>query len=98
MGKKEHVKELKQGAGAWNAWRLRGKNFDVLPNLRGLDLSKANLREAVLVEANLRGATLRKASLRGADLTFTTLVQTDLTDANLTGCRIYGIAAWGLKL
>jgi hypothetical protein len=25
-------------------------------------------------------------------------VDTDLTDADLTGCRIYGISAWSLKL
>jgi hypothetical protein len=25
-------------------------------------------------------------------------VNTDLTDADLTGCRIYGVSAWGLKL
>jgi hypothetical protein len=26
------------------------------------------------------------------------LVQADLTNANLTGCRIYGVSAWGLKV
>ena len=25
-------------------------------------------------------------------------MNTDLTDADLTGCRIYGVSAWGLKL
>jgi uncharacterized protein YjbI with pentapeptide repeats len=34
----------------------------------------------------------------GADLQGATLVDTDLTAANLTGCRIFGVAAWGLKL
>ena len=33
-----------------------------------------------------------------ADLQGATLVDTDLTAANLTGCRIFGVASWGLKL
>jgi hypothetical protein len=27
-----------------------------------------------------------------------TLIDTDLTDADITGCRIHGVSAWGLKL
>jgi hypothetical protein len=27
-----------------------------------------------------------------------TLMRADLTDADLTGCRVYGISAWDLKL
>jgi hypothetical protein len=36
--------------------------------------------------------------LVGADLSRTLLVETDLRGADLTDCRIYGIAAWNLKL
>ena len=34
----------------------------------------------------------------GAVLEGVTLLDTDLTDADLTGCRVYGISAWNLKL
>jgi uncharacterized protein YjbI with pentapeptide repeats len=40
-----------------------------------------------------RGANLERADLNGA-----TLVETKLTDADLTGCRVYGISAWDLRL
>jgi hypothetical protein len=36
--------------------------------------------------------------LRGADLETSSLLHTDLTEADLTGCRIYGVSAWNLKL
>jgi uncharacterized protein YjbI with pentapeptide repeats len=82
-------------------------------NLREADLSGANLhgaylREAILGEANLseadlggtnfRGANLCEARLIRANLQAATLVETDLTGADLTGCRIYGVSAWRVKL
>jgi hypothetical protein len=36
--------------------------------------------------------------INGADLSGATLIDTDLTAADLTGCRIFGISAWRLKL
>jgi uncharacterized protein YjbI with pentapeptide repeats len=67
-------------------------------DLRGADLTKANLSGA-----DLRGARLGGANLSGADLSFgnlrsAELVGTNLADAVLTGCRVYGISAWDLKL
>jgi uncharacterized protein YjbI with pentapeptide repeats len=80
---------------------LSGANL-IMAVLCGADLSRADLRRADLSRANLRGADLRGADLRGANLTFTSLVKADLRNTdrktNLTGCRIYGISAWGLKL
>ena len=61
--------------------------------LVGTNLSGANLNGANLYQANLSGADLSRADLTGA-----TLVETGLSDAVLTGCRIYGISAWGVKL
>ena len=68
-------------------------------SLKGLDLSKADLRDAVLknadlsdtnlTDANLRGARLQKANLSNADLTYANLraanlYKTDLSNATLT--------------
>ena len=36
--------------------------------------------------------------MREANLTLANLVEVDFRGADLTGCRIYGISAWGLKL
>ncbi|TDH18471.1 hypothetical protein EXU57_22990 [Segetibacter sp. 3557_3] len=81
-------------------------------NLSGADLSKAKLWQANLREVNLSGANLREANLGGADLISADMSGADLSEANLqntsllevnlshailTGCKIYGISAWGLK-
>jgi hypothetical protein len=72
-------------------------------DLGAADLSGADLYGAYLFEANLRGANLHSADLCGAflyraDLQGAILIDTDLTSADLTGCHIYGISAWRLKL
>jgi uncharacterized protein YjbI with pentapeptide repeats len=77
-------------------------------NLREAGLSEANLTRASLREANLgganlgganlRGADLSEANLGGADLQAAILIDTDFSGADLTGCRIYGVSAWSLKL
>lgn len=61
-------------------------------------LSEANLCVANLSDANLCMANLREADLGEANLRGARLVGTDFASADLTGCRIYGISAWGLKL
>jgi uncharacterized protein YjbI with pentapeptide repeats len=80
----------------------------VAADLSGADLSGANLFGADLRGACLRGASLgyaniSRADLEGADLTEADLkiantVETKFANAILTGCRVYGISAWGLKL
>ncbi len=66
--------------------------------LNNADLSQANLSGAELSEANLSEADLSRADLRGANVSRAILVGTNLAETNLTNCRIYGIAAWGVKL
>jgi hypothetical protein len=66
--------------------------------LRRANLSGADLSGADLIEANLLKAKLSEANLTRADLSSASLVSTDFTGADLTGCRIYGISAWRLKL
>ena len=62
-------------------------------NLSKVDLRGANLRGADLTETNLRGA-----DLTGAKLCYAHLVGTKLENATLTGCHIFGISTWDLKL
>ena len=62
-------------------------------NLREADLHKANLREADLHEADLGWA-----NLNAADLSQVILVHAQLESADLTNCRVYGIAAWDVGL
>ena len=64
-----------------------------MAELDGADLSRANLQWA-----NLTKARLSRANLKGADLRYAILVESNLTGADLTGCRIYGVSAWNLKL
>jgi Pentapeptide repeats (8 copies) len=71
---------------------LRGANL-LKANLRGANLGLVNLWRANLDRANLTSANLIEAGLEAA-----ILVNTDFTDADLTGCRIYGVSAWNLKL
>jgi uncharacterized protein YjbI with pentapeptide repeats len=66
--------------------------------LDGADLRRASLSEASRNAAILIGADLREAKLSGADLTRASLIDTNFSVADLTGCRIYGISAWRLKL
>ena len=62
-------------------------------NLKGAGLQKAELNSARLCKTNLEGADLREANLQNADL-----IETNLKFANLTGCSIYGISVWNLKI
>src|SRR5215204_4456893 len=67
-------------------------------DLSGVNLSKVDLSGAILIEANLSGADLSRADLSDADLRYSALVKTNLTGTTRTGCRVYGISAWNLKL
>jgi hypothetical protein len=67
-------------------------------NLRAARLCGANLRNADLRNANLTDADFADANLSGANLSGATLVETNLEGANLSGCFVYGISAWNVKL
>ncbi len=111
MANEEHLAILRQGAEAWNMWRLEHPNIQ--PNLRKANLSEAdlfeaNLREAELVEANLSRADLMatdlsradlsKADLNGADLSLADLSRAGLTQANLTQANLSGAHLSGADL
>ncbi len=112
MANPEHLAVLDAGRDAWNRWRrqFRAGRRRVTPNLaeadldrrdlRGFDLSHANLwqakaRRARLDQANLyaaqmRGADLAGAVLDGADLKFAVLSRVDLSRARLRGADLTG--------
>lgn len=86
---------------------LTGANFTganlINADLSGANLSAATLFKAYLMKADLSGANLSGTyfnwvNLIGANLQKANLVETNFEEAKLTGCRIYGISAWNLKL
>lgn len=66
--------------------------------LVGANLNGAILAGAIFARANLVETNLIGANLIGAKLGLALLLGTDLRYADLTGCWIYGISAWDLKL
>ncbi|MDT5268282.1 MAG: hypothetical protein QOH49_468 [Acidobacteriota bacterium] len=66
--------------------------------LKYVNLTEANLGRANLFEADLSGADFTGANLSGADLIKTTLIETRFQGANLTGCKVFGVAAWKVNL
>jgi uncharacterized protein YjbI with pentapeptide repeats len=67
---------------------LTGADLDLLDDLRGADLTEADLSDASLVFIELDGASLARAQLDGATLTHATLRRTDLNDADLSNANL----------
>jgi uncharacterized protein YjbI with pentapeptide repeats len=87
MANSEHLEILKQGVEKWNQWR--DANPEILPDLSGTDLRRANLEYANLSNANLsqtnlRHAILLQADLSRANLTDACLRRADLAEADLS--------------
>ena len=95
MANNEQMDLLKQGAQAWNAWRVEPTEATVDLsggalrglNLEGADLSGADLRDADLRGANLSGANLTAARLEGANLFKAIIDGAALDEADLRGVR-----------
>lgn len=81
MANREHVELVKQGAAAIARWRKQHPKK--ILDLKGADLSKANLRGANLFPAKLGGVNLSKA-----DLSYAILAMADLMKANLNGADL----------
>src|SRR6266487_3067502 len=72
-------------------------------NLSGAYLGRTNFHRTKLAQANLSKAILKRANLTEANLTETDfgraiLTQANLSRANMTGCFIYAVSAWDVKL
>jgi len=67
-------------------------------DLRGTELDGADLSGATFSGGDLSDARLVGANLTDTDLTNVRMIRTNFSRANLTGCRIYGVSAWGLRL
>ena len=81
MANKEHVERLKQGVGAWNAWRRKDPG-------EWCDLSEADLRNRTLIGADLSAVDLSNANLRRADLSWANLREACLIEADLIGADL----------
>jgi uncharacterized protein YjbI with pentapeptide repeats len=88
MANDEHLWNLKRGVDKWNKWRK--DNPEILPNLQGADLIKADLSGANLEEANLQGAFLSGARLIAADLSGAELDGANLSRADISGAKLIG--------
>jgi uncharacterized protein YjbI with pentapeptide repeats len=102
MANDDHIKLLKAGVEAWNAWRRENHSIWRIDlqeaYLSGADLTEVDLRGANLHRADLRKANLRKADLSGANLFKANLTQADLTQANLSGANLAGVDFIGAQL
>jgi len=93
MADARHLARLKAGVKVWNAWRRRSPRVKpdlsrallIDAELRGINLSDANLERANLRSSTLSGANLTRANLRGADLRAASLRRARLDHADLTG-------------
>lgn len=86
MANQKHLKVLKLGTKAWNAWRE--KHPGAHPNLVGANLTGEDLDQANFFQANLSMADLSKASLSYAVFIDANLTQANLKDANLMGANL----------
>jgi hypothetical protein len=88
MANDEHVRLLKQGVGAWNAWRA--ENPDIVPDDPILGRFTDERAVLDLSGADLGGANLMGANLSMADLGWANLIGADLREANLSGANLMG--------
>ena len=97
MAEEEHLKILKEGVEAWNAWVSEQARIGTLnaPDLRRASLIKGDLSGADLRHSSLSGADFSRANLAGADLGSAVLIGAKFFEADLTGANFNGAhASW----
>jgi hypothetical protein len=83
MANAEHVKIFKEGIPIWNKWRR--EHPEIIPDLRGSDLSGSDLRGSDLSGSDLRWSDLRGSNLSGSNLRGSNLSGSNLRGSNLSG-------------
>jgi hypothetical protein len=91
MANPEHLEIIKQGADAWNQWRVQ--NLSTSPdlsgaNLTGISLPDINLKGVELHDSLMDHAYLGRANLTDANLSKIMLVGAKLIGSNLTGANL----------
>jgi uncharacterized protein YjbI with pentapeptide repeats len=86
MANEEQITLIKRGVTVWNQWR--SQHDDIIPDLRGVNLSGIYLWGANLWKADLWATDLWSADLREADLSEANLWRTDLRGADLRGTNL----------
>jgi uncharacterized protein YjbI with pentapeptide repeats len=86
MANEEQIALLKRGVNIWNHWR--SQHDEVIPDLRGVNLSGIYLWGANLWKADLWATDLWSADLREADLSEANLWRTDLRGADLRSANL----------
>ncbi|MGA2736382.1 MAG: pentapeptide repeat-containing protein [Bryobacteraceae bacterium] len=87
MANPDHVAFLRSGVDTWREWRSHYP--DVVPDLAGADLRRADLRGVPFGKSNLAGTDLRESILREADLSCVSgLHLPQLTGADLGGAKL----------
>jgi uncharacterized protein YjbI with pentapeptide repeats len=64
-------------------------------NLTSANLYKANLRRCDMTGVSLIESNLAQADLRNANLRYARIIESNTDGADLSECRVYGIAVWG---
>jgi hypothetical protein len=96
MANPEHLAKLMEGVEAWNEWR--DQNFNIYPDLKGVDLSGANLSKANLAFCDLQEALLNDVNLSEAELFRAWLSTAALNRANLSGAKLIAAHLDGANL
>jgi len=78
---------LRRGAKAWNEWRRT--DFNLRPDLSGVDLRQVNLRDVELYNSDLRRTNLSGVDVSGTNLSGANLSGADLGGANLSKARLH---------
>jgi uncharacterized protein YjbI with pentapeptide repeats len=77
--------------------KLRGASFSD-SDCRLACFSQVDAEDAIFHQAFLRGADFSQANVRSANFTHAVLGNVNFCRADLTGCRVHGVAAWDVRL